>query len=152
MIRRMLAIAVTAIFTWMMMPLSSTSAFVVTTTVTTSSRTSLPFSLVTTSSSTTATTKLRMGLFDFFSPEAKEARERQKRAKIEEQERLQKAILERRKNPQLMEEYEQKVQLRRELKMQGNFDEAQKVELYEGYQNQTLLDGTTGIAKDSSEL
>ncbi|KAG7339965.1 hypothetical protein IV203_006368 [Nitzschia inconspicua] len=125
MIRRLLAIAATAIFASMVMPLSSTAAFVVTTAVTTTNgRTTLPFSFVTTSAATTTATTLRMGLFDFFSPEAKDARERQKRAKIEEQERLQKAILERRKNPQLMEEYEQKVQLRRELKMQGNFDEA----------------------------
>jgi hypothetical protein len=87
---------------------------------------------------------------DFFSPQAQEARERKRRAQIEEQERLQKAIMERRKNPALMEEYEQKVQKRRELKMQGKFEDAQKVEMYEGYQQQTLLDGTTGSTTSTS--
>lgn len=85
-----------------------------------------------------------MGLFDFFSPEAKEARERNRRQEIEEQERLQKAIMERRKNPQLMEEYEYKTQLRREMKMKGDFEAAKKVDVYEGIvDKQTLLDGTT---------
>jgi hypothetical protein len=85
-----------------------------------------------------------MGLLDFFSPQAQAAREAKKRALVEEQERLQKAIMERRKNPYLMEEYEQKVSLRRQLKMQGKYDEAQKVEMYDTAEKQTLLDGTTG--------
>jgi hypothetical protein len=85
---------------------------------------------------------LSMGFMDLFSPEAREARDRKKREQIEEQERLQKAIMERRQNPQLMEEYEQKVQIRRALKMKGDFEGAQKVEMYEGYENLSLLDGT----------
>jgi hypothetical protein len=84
------------------------------------------------------------GLFDFFSEEAREARERKRRLEIEEQERLQKAIMERRKNPELMEEYEQKVSLRRELKMKGDFESASKIDQYEGYEQQPLLDGTKG--------
>jgi hypothetical protein len=57
-------------------------------------------------SSSSSSSSLKMGgLLDFFSPQAQEARERKRRAQIEEQERLQKAIMERRKNPALMEEY-----------------------------------------------
>lgn len=93
---------------------------------------------------TAPSTEVSMGLFDFFSEEAKQKREAKRQKEIEEQERLQKAIMERRRNPELMEEYEANVQYRRELKMQDKFDEASKVDLYKRADEKTLLDGTTG--------
>ena len=97
------------------------------------------------SSVATSTTSVQMGLFDFFSPEAQKAREEKKRREIEEQERLQKAIMERRKNPELMEEYERKVAIRRELRMSGRDEEAAEVVMYENIEGKTLLDGTEGL-------
>ena len=89
-----------------------------------------------------------MGLFDFFSPEEKAKREAKKQAEIEEQERLQKAIMERRKNPELMEEYEYKTQLRREMKMKGEWEAAKNVDVYENADSQSLLDGTEAAKSD----
>ena len=86
-----------------------------------------------------------MGLLDFFSPEAQKAREEKKRREVEEQERLQKAIMERRKNPEKMMEYERKVAIRRELRMRGEDEKAEQVVIYEGVEEQTLLDGTKGL-------
>ena len=97
------------------------------------------------SSVATSTTSVQMGIFDFFSPEAQKAREEKKRREIEEQEKLQKAIMERRKNPELMEEYERKVAIRRELRMRGDDEEAAKVQMYENVEEKTLLDGTEGL-------
>lgn len=96
--------------------------------------------------SSQSTSALSMGLLDMFSKEAREERERKKRLVIEEQERLQKEIMERRRNPDKMEEYEIKTQMRRELRMEGKDDEALKVAatLYDGVEEQTLLDGSTG--------
>merc|ERR1719223_1389204 len=87
-----------------------------------------------------------MGFFDMFSKEAQEERERKKRLIVEEQERLQKEIMERRRNPEKMEEYELKTQMRRELRMEGKDNEALKVaeSLYEDADNQTLLNGAKG--------
>ena len=102
------------------------------------------FSLLPQQNALKTSTTLSMGLFDFFSEEAKQKRELKRRLEIEEQERLQKAIMERRRNPDLMEEYEAKVQYRRELRMMGDDEGAEKVELYEDLNKQTLLDGTTG--------
>ena len=87
-----------------------------------------------------------MGLLDFFSDEARQEREEKKRREVEEQERLQKAIMERRKNPEKMEEYEAKVNLRRQLRMAGNDEAASNVAMYEGAEKNTLLDGTQGSA------
>mmetsp|Transcript_16913 Transcript_16913/g.39062 ORF Transcript_16913/g.39062 Transcript_16913/m.39062 type:complete len:140 (+) Transcript_16913:89-508(+) len=89
---------------------------------------------------------LSMGFFDMFSKEAQEERERKKRAIVEEQERLQKEIMERRRNPEKMEEYEIKTQMRRELRMKGKDDEALNVAktLYADADNQTLLNGSKG--------
>lgn len=86
---------------------------------------------------------LSMGLFDMFNKEAKEAREKKKRAEIAEQERLQREIMERRRNPEKMEEYEIKTQMRRELRMAGNDEEAAKVAatLYEDADKQPDLKG-----------
>ncbi|CAJ1932665.1 unnamed protein product [Cylindrotheca closterium] len=91
-----------------------------------------------------SSTEVSMGLFDFFSEEAKQKREAKRQREIEEQERLQKAIMERRRNPDLMEDYEANVQYRRELIMQDKFDEANKVDLYKRADKETLLDGTKG--------
>jgi hypothetical protein len=91
-----------------------------------------------------STSAVQMGVFDFFSEEARQKREETKRREREEQERLQKAIMERRKNPELMEEYEKKVAIRRELRMAGNDAEAAKVNMYEDVDSKTLLDGTKG--------
>lgn len=91
--------------------------------------------------STSTATQLQMGLFDFFSDDARKAREEKKRKLVEEQERLQKAIMERRRNPELMEKYEEQVSIRRELKMKGDFDSASKIDQYEVADDMTLLDG-----------
>lgn len=91
-----------------------------------------------------SSTSVQMGLMDFFSPDAKQAREEKRRREIEEQERLQKVIMERRKNPEKMEEYESKVALRRQLIMEGNDEAASEVKIYENVEEQTLLDGTKG--------
>ena len=83
-----------------------------------------PTSSVATSSSNTA---LSMGFFDMFSEEArKERREREERAR-EEQEELQRQILERRRSPELFEEYEARVAVRRKLYMSGMDEEAKKM-------------------------
>lgn len=95
-----------------------------------------------------STTQVSMGLFDFFSEEAKQKREAKRQREIEEQERLQKAIMERRRNPELMEEYEANVQYRRELKMKGEFEAASKVDLYKNADDKTLLDGTKGSTEE----
>lgn len=91
-----------------------------------------------------------MGLFDMFSKEAQAERERKKRLVIEEQERLQKEIMERRRNPEKMEEYEIKTQMRRELRMEGKDDEALEIAatMYEGADDQTLLNGAKGSTSE----
>jgi hypothetical protein len=82
-----------------------------------------------------ATTKtsfsLQMGLFDFFSEEEKQKREQKKNREIEEQERFQMEIVERRRNPEKMEEYEAKVRLRRKLRQAGLDEAADAVNMYE---------------------
>eukprot|EP00529_Nitzschia_sp_RCC80_P034731 CAMPEP_0113481314 /NCGR_PEP_ID=MMETSP0014_2-20120614/22345_1 /TAXON_ID=2857 /ORGANISM="Nitzschia sp." /LENGTH=118 /DNA_ID=CAMNT_0000374807 /DNA_START=200 /DNA_END=556 /DNA_ORIENTATION=+ /assembly_acc=CAM_ASM_000159 len=103
------------------------------------------------STKATANTQLEMGFFDFFNDDARKEREEKKRKIVEEQERLQKAIMERRRNPDLMEEYEQKVSIRREMKMKGDFEAAQKIDQYEGAEGLTLLDGSKGASSTSSE-
>ena len=75
----------------------------------------------------TSTTAVSMGLFDMFSEEArKERREREDRER-EEQEELQRQILERRRSPELFEEYEARVAVRRKLYMSGMDEEAKKM-------------------------
>ena len=71
-----------------------------------------------------------MGLFDFFSEEAREKREQQKKAEIAEQERLQRAILDRRWNPEKMEEYHALKQQRRDLRMNGEDEAAEKIDMW----------------------
>ena len=94
--------------------------------------------------SVTSTSARHMGLLDFFSDEARQKRELKKKLEIEEQERLQKEIMERRRNPQKMEEYESKVLLRRQLRMAGDDEAAAKVVMFDDVENNTLLDGTQG--------
>ena len=94
-----------------------------------------------------SSSSLEMGLFDFFSEEARQKREAKRRREIEEQERLQKAIMERRKNPEKMEEYENKVLLRRQLRMAGDDEAAEKIAVYDDdVDSNSLLDGTNGKA------
>ncbi|KAL3783006.1 hypothetical protein ACHAW5_009103 [Stephanodiscus triporus] len=76
------------------------------------------------------TTVRPMGLFDFFNEDARKEREERKQREIEEQERLQQEILARRSNPKMMEEYEAKVRVRRALRMSGNDEAAETVEMY----------------------
>ena len=63
-----------------------------------------------------SSTEQSMGLFDYFSEDARKEREAKKQAEIEEQERLQREIIARRSNPKKMEEYEAKVRVRRALR------------------------------------
>ena len=99
--------------------------------------------LATTVVSPSSSSALSMGLFDMFSKEAKEERERKKKLVVAEQERLQKEIMDRRRNPEKMEEYEYKTQVRRELRMAGKDDEALDVaaKIYDGADDQTDLKG-----------
>jgi len=71
-----------------------------------------------------------MGLFDFFSEDARKEREARKQREIEEQEALQREIQERRRNPEAMEEYEAKVKVRRNLRMAGRDDAADAVKVF----------------------
>ena len=74
---------------------------------------------------------LQMGLFDFFSKEEKEKREQKKEREVEAQERMQQEIIERRRNPEKMEEYDAKVRLRRKFRAAGNDEAADAVNIYE---------------------
>jgi hypothetical protein len=85
------------------------------------------------------TSVLPMGLFEFFNEDARKEREERKQREIEEQERLQQEILARRSNPKLMEEYEAKVRVRRALRMNGNDEAAEKVEMYNGSDVEKLI-------------
>jgi hypothetical protein len=76
-----------------------------------------------------STVVLSMGLFDFFSEDAKKEREAKREAEIEEQERLQKEILKRRANPEAMEEYSARVAIRRRAIARGEDGSKYKVML-----------------------
>ena len=104
---RILYMSVTALF------LASTQAFV--------SPLSRPFGAQQTLSSTKkATTSARnMGLFDFFSEDARKERDERREREIEEQERLQAQILARRADPEKMADYEARVAVRRRAIMAG---------------------------------
>ena len=78
---------------------------------------------------TTSTTSLNMGLFDMFSEEARQKRREREEREREEQEELQRQILERRRNPEAMEEYEARVSVRRKLYMSGREDLAEDFEV-----------------------
>jgi hypothetical protein len=58
--------------------------------------------------------KLQMGLFDMFSPEAKAAREAAEAKKRAEQEEEIRLMQERRRNPEKMQEYQEQVKQRRD--------------------------------------
>ena len=76
------------------------------------------------------TTARSMGLFDFFSEDARKEREEKKEREVEEQERYQAEIIARRSNPEKMEEYEAKVRVRRALRMRGDDEAANSVDMY----------------------
>ena len=59
------------------------------------------------------------GLLDFFSEEARQERAERDRKEKEEQMRLQQEILDRRQNPAMMEEYEERVSMRRQMYQKG---------------------------------
>lgn len=58
-------------------------------------------------------TLLKMGLFDFFSEEARQARKQAEEARKREEEEAFREMMERRRNPEKMEEYEAEVAVRR---------------------------------------
>jgi len=64
-------------------------------------------------------TELSMGLFDFFSEDARKERAERREREIEEQEKLQRQILERRADPAKMEDYQARVKVRRRAIMEG---------------------------------
>ncbi|KAL7523328.1 hypothetical protein ACHAXR_000127 [Thalassiosira sp. AJA248-18] len=78
------------------------------------------------------TTARPMGLFDFFSEDARKEREERKQREVEEQERYQREIIARRSNPEKMEEYEAKVRVRRALRMNGEDEAADSMDMYTG--------------------
>lgn len=80
-----------------------------------------------------------MGLFDFFSEDARKEREERKQREVEEQERYQREIIARRSNPQKMEEYEAKVRVRRNLRMAGNDEAAEMMEMYTGDDDEKIV-------------
>jgi hypothetical protein len=59
-------------------------------------------------------THLKMGIFDFFSEEARQARKEAEEARKREEEEAFREMMERRRNPEKMEEYEAEVAVRRE--------------------------------------
>ncbi|KAL7545305.1 hypothetical protein ACHAWF_008659 [Thalassiosira exigua] len=83
-------------------------------------------------SSVCSSSARQMGLFDLFNAEARKEREERKEREIEEQERLQREIIARRSDPKKMEEYEAKVRVRRALRMNGEDDAADSVDMYSG--------------------
>ena len=82
--------------------------------------------------SASSSTAQAMGLFDFFNEDARKEREERKQREIEEQEALQREIIARRSNPAKMEEYEAKVRVRRALRMNGEDEAAESVDMYTG--------------------
>ena len=82
--------------------------------------------------STTTTTARPMGIFDYFSEDSRRKREEEKERIYAEQEALQREIIARRSNPEKMEEYEAKVRVRRALRMSGEDDAAENMDMYNG--------------------
>jgi len=80
----------------------------------------------------TTTTARPMGIFDYFSEDARKKREEKKEKIYAEQEALQREIIARRSNPEKMEEYEAKVRVRRALRMSGEDDAAENMDMYNG--------------------
>lgn len=78
------------------------------------------------------TTSRQMGLFDFFNEDARKEREAKREKEIEEQMQMQREIIARRSNPEKFEEYEAKVRVRRALRMSGEDEAADKIEMYSG--------------------
>lgn len=79
---------------------------------------------------TTSATSLSMGLFDMFmSEEERQAKKEREDRERDEMEEMQRQILERRRNPEAMEEYEARVSVRRKLYMSGREDLAEEFEV-----------------------
>mmetsp|Transcript_6490 Transcript_6490/g.7064 ORF Transcript_6490/g.7064 Transcript_6490/m.7064 type:complete len:116 (+) Transcript_6490:86-433(+) len=78
---------------------------------------------------------LNMGFFDMFNSEEREKKAAAKEREVKEQMRLQQEIMERRNNPEKMEEYEARVRVRRKLRMAGKDEAAEIV-------NDQIYDGT----------
>ena len=74
-----------------------------------------------------ARSSLSMGLFDFFSEDARKEREAARQAEIEEQERIQREILKRRADPDEMEEYMARAGIRRKAIARGEDGDLYKV-------------------------
>ena len=89
-------------------------------------------STITTQNQCLSTTARPMGIFDYFSEDARKAREEEKQRVYAEQEALQREIIARRSNPEKMEEYEAKVRVRRALRMSGEDDAAESMDMYNG--------------------
>lgn len=90
--------------------------------------------------SLSSTTARSMGLFDFFSEDARKERDEKKQREVEEQEKYQREIIARRSNPAKMDEYEAKVRVRRALRMNGEDEAADSMDMYSG-KDDVKLDG-----------
>lgn len=90
---------------------------------------SVAFAPVSQQSLATSTTSLNMGFFDMFDKEKQAARREREERERDEQEELQRQILERRRNPEAMEEYEARVAVRRKLYMSGRDELAKDFEV-----------------------
>lgn len=80
-----------------------------------------------------------MGLFDFFNEDARKEREERKQREVEEQERYQREIIARRSNPEKMDEYEARVRVRRQLRMDGQDEAADAMEMYSGDDDEKIV-------------
>lgn len=74
-----------------------------------------------------------------FDAEKRKEREAQREREIEEQMRYQREILARRSNPEKMEEYEAKVRVRRQLRMNGEDEAADTLEMYDGKDEEKIV-------------
>jgi len=94
--------------------------------------TARPTAFVVVARQQSSSTELSMGLFDFFSEDARKERGERREREIEEQERLQAEILERRSNPDKMADYEERVAVRRRAIMAGEDPSKFKVMVEDG--------------------
>lgn len=80
-----------------------------------------------------------MGMFDFFSSDARKEREERKQREADEMEKYQREIIARRSNPEKMEEYEAKIRVRRSLRMSGQDEAADSMEMYDGKDDEKIV-------------
>lgn len=81
--------------------------------------TPFPQTILSVSVYTQSATSISMGLFDFFSEEARKEREVRREREIAEQEEIQREILELRRNPEKMDEYKARTVKRRQAISNG---------------------------------